>query len=101
MTYGEALRLVERLLRDPSSHVAASVGEWSHATTREAIVLMDLYDLTHHIAWKQGGGKGSKPKPYPRPWPSRTKRVTKPSLTQDEVFAALRDAGHTMPLPPV
>lgn len=65
------------------------------------MVLMDLYDLEHDIAWVQGGKKGPKPKPYPRPWPALTTTTTKPSaeLTQDEIVAALRMAGHTATLP--
>lgn len=98
MSWGEALRLTERLLTDSSSFVAASVAGWDHPLSHQSIVLMNLYDLTHQVAWAQGGGKGSKPKPYPRPW-STDKHRTKPDVTQDEVIAALRMAGHNGPLP--
>lgn len=99
MSYGEAFRHVQSLAVDPSSHFAASLGGWERPTTREELVLMDLLDLTSLVAWAQSGGKGSRPKPYPRPWPSDTKRRTKPTVSQEEVIAALQRAGHTKPLP--
>lgn len=99
MTWGEALRLTERLLHDPSAHVAASVAGWDHPVSWDALVAMDTYDLEHQIAWAQGGKKGSRPKPYPRPWPDRVKKILRPSVTQDEVVEALRAAGHTDPVP--
>lgn len=102
MSWGEALRVTERLSLDPSSHVAAAISGWDHPITFEAIVAMNQYDLDHQIAWAQGGKKGGRPKPYPRPWPTtKTKRKTKPdaSLTQDQIIAALRMAGHDAPIP--
>lgn len=60
---------------------------------------MDLFDLTLHIAWQQGGGKGSKPQKYRRPWPDTTSRRVKPSVSQEDVIAALRYAGHLGPVP--
>lgn len=103
MSWGEALRLTERLATDSSSFVAAALAGWDHPVSHGSIVLMNLFDLTHQIAWAQGGGKGSKPKPYPRPWTQTDtgRRKAKPdeSLTQAEIVAALRAAGHTAPLP--
>lgn len=101
MTWGEAIRLTRALMLDPASAVCAAFNEFDRPTPREALVLMDLYDLYHQIAWSKAGGKGPKPKPYPRPWPASTKRRTGPdkSLTQDQIIAALRAAGHTAPLP--
>lgn len=100
MTFGEAIRLTEQLASDPSSHVAAALLGWQHPYSREALVLADLFDLQHQKAW---GGKGAKPKPYPRPWPDQQsgKRTSKPAadITQDEILAALRRAGHTAALP--
>lgn len=103
MTWGEAYRLTQILAADPSSQVGAALANLTHAVTREALVLMDLFDLTHQAAWASGGGKGSRPKPYPRPLPSRQSRRAKPDakLTQDEIIAALRMAGHTAPIPMV
>ena len=100
MSWGEAWRITMLLIRDPSSHVCAAVGKWRHPWTWEAMVLADLFDLTHEVAWRDGGRKGSKPKPYPRPWATdTTRRTLKPSVSQERVLEALRDAGHTMPIP--
>jgi hypothetical protein len=101
MTWGEALRLVNRLVLDPSSHVAAAISGWSEPMSRESLALMDLFDLQVLFRWVDGGKKGQKPKPYPRPWPAQTKKRVKPdaSLTQEQIVAALRAAGHTAPLP--
>lgn len=94
MSWGEAVRLTQRLAVDPSSHVGASLAGWDHPVSHDALTMMNLFDLTHQIAWAQGGRKGSKPKPYPRPWPDRTKKVAKPTVSQERVLAALRMAGH-------
>lgn len=78
MTYAEAWRLLGLLARDPSSHVCAAVARWDHPTSREAIVLMDLYDLQHRSKSKK------KPKPYPRPWPAERKRYGRSKFTPAE-----------------
>lgn len=101
MTWGEALRLTVELASDPSSRVGAALAGWSRPTSHLELILMDQFDLSHQIAWGQAGGKGSKPKPYPRPWPERQKSRTKPQVTQAEVVAALRFAGHEGPIPTV
>jgi len=68
-SWGEARRLVEQLATDPSSHLCASVNEWAHPLSREAALLVDLFDLT---AAAHSGKR--KPKPHPgRPWSSRKK----------------------------
>lgn len=101
MSWGEALRLTRILTGDPESHVAAALSGWAYPVPRQALVLMDLYDLQHHVAWRQGGGKGSRPKPYPRPIPDRSKKTLRPdkSVTQAQIIAALRFAGHAGPVP--
>jgi hypothetical protein len=99
MSWGEALRITQQLSRDSSSHVAAAVSGWDHPLSNDAIVLMNLFDLQHQIAWAQSGGKGRRPKAYPRPWASRETKRTRTHLSQDEIVAALRAAGHTAPLP--
>lgn len=103
MTWGEALRQTEQLATDPASHVGAALSGWDYPLSREALATLDLIDLTHEIAWAQGGGKGSRPKPCVRPWTQTQsgRRKVKPdeSLTQAEIIAALRAAGHTAPLP--
>lgn len=101
MSWGEALRLTMCLADDPSTRIGAALAEWTHPATRELLTLMELFDLEHQVAWSQGGGKGGKPKPFPRPWDKPKSRRAKPdeSLTQAEIIAALRAAGHTAPLP--
>lgn len=99
MTWGEAFRHTTTLAGDPSTQLASALSGWGRPVSREQAVLMDLYDLQHLIAWSQGGSKGSKPKPYPRPWQVDNTRRVKPSVSQDEVIRALRFAGHTAPIP--
>lgn len=99
MTWGEAWRLTRILASDPSSQVAVALSGWDHPLTREALAVMDLFDLQHRVAWGQGGRKGAKPKPYPRPWPDRTKSRPRPSVSPEVAIAALRAAGHTAALP--
>jgi hypothetical protein len=86
---------------DPSSHVAASISGWTEPMSREALVAMDMFDFTVLCRWIDGGKKGPAPKPYPRPWPKQSKKRVKPdaSLTQEQIIAALRAAGHTAPIP--
>lgn len=100
MTWGEALRLTEFLLSDPSSKVGSSAAGWSHSASREAMALWNFYDLVHQIAWSLRG-KGPRPKPHPRPWPDSGKRRATASaeVTQADIVAALRRAGHDRPVP--
>jgi hypothetical protein len=97
MSWGEALRLVERLAADPSSHVAAALQKWSRPVSAEALVLMDLFDLQHKVA----AGKKST-KPYPRPWHAAnvrhhggTARLSAPQLRA--LFAAHTEPDVTPP----
>lgn len=100
MSFGEAYRLAQTLAADPTSAVAAAVAGWERPTSHAELVLMDLIDLTNLIAWSKAGGKGKRPKAYPRPWPSvRGSGRTKPAVSQEAVLEALRFAGHTKPLP--
>ncbi len=80
---------------DPSSCIAAGMAGWAHPVDRPSLILMDLYDLQHASKVKKT------PKAYPRPWLTSTKEHLKPSihLTQDEIVAALRAAGHSALLP--
>ena len=92
MTFGEAWLLVQALSSDPSSRMGAALAGWSKPWSHESLVLADLFDLQHAAASTKG-----RPKPYPRPWVKSTERRTMrpdPSLTQDQILAALRRAGH-------
>ncbi len=95
MSWGEALRLTQQLHSDPGTMVSAALNGWDYPVSREALALFDLYDLYANTHYKG-------PKPYPRPWASKPKSgVAKPdaSLTQEEIIAALRAAGHTKEVP--
>jgi hypothetical protein len=86
MGYGEAYRLTTLLIADPSTRVGAALSSWSHPASREALVLMDLYDLQHQSKSKR------KPKPYPRPWalPTRRSWGRGTSLTREALLATLQ-----------
>lgn len=71
MSYAEAYRLTLVLAADPSSQIGATLAGWDHPTSREALILMDAYDLSARVA---AGGR-RKTKPYPRPWPDKSKRT--------------------------
>ena len=92
VTITEASRLVEQIIVDPGSHLGAEIRGWDYPASREHLALLDLYDLLH-VA--NSDPKKPRPKPYPRPWPAVEKRVAKPGLSQEDVLAALRRAGHT------
>lgn len=68
MTWGEAYRLARTLSADPSTALCAALAGWAHPVTREAMALMDLYDLQHTSKAKR------RPRPYPRPWGEKTRR---------------------------
>ena len=90
MAWGEAVSLTRVLCQDPSSWVASALAGWDHPVSRDSLVLMDLFDLTHTVNSKR------RPTPYPRPWRSTDKKVAKPTLSQEDVLAALRYAGHAL-----
>ena len=89
MTWGEAWNLTRELLADTSSHVFAAVNGWTHPVAREALVLADVYDLLARAHTTKG-----KPKPYPRPWDERPKRLGRATRPQRQIRAALAARGH-------
>jgi hypothetical protein len=100
-SWGEAIRLTQKLITDPSTQVAAAMNGWDYPVSWDAIVAMNHFDLIHQIAWAQGGRKGPKPKPYPRPWPDRRRETLKAGagVSQEDILKALAFAGHTGPVP--
>lgn len=66
---------------------------------RGVMVLADLFDLLQCVNTERKNQ--SQIKSYPRPWPDESKRISiaRPSVSQEEVIAALRAAGHYAPLP--
>lgn len=92
----EVARLVVILRSDPSSAIAAAMEGWDHPISREALILMDLFDLDMAV----NAGK-KKPKPYPRPW--KQKGVTQKhgntgGRSRAEVVAILNAHGHSLPV---
>jgi hypothetical protein len=101
MTLAEAARLGVILCADPSSAAFAAAAGWDHPISREALILMDSFDLQMTVA--ASGSKGSKPKPHPgRPYKSSDKSVTKKGnvggRTRAEVVAILNAHGHALPV---
>ncbi|MDB5716453.1 MAG: hypothetical protein JWO15_3850 [Sphingomonadales bacterium] len=93
MDLGEAVRLAEILLSEPDSHAFVAAQGWDFPASREWLLAASHYDAYVQATWKNA-------KPYARPWPNRTtEKRGKTSLTQDEVTAALRMAGHDLPIP--
>lgn len=98
MPVTEAARLAVILRHDPSSGIAAAVEGWKHPVSREALVLMDMFDVT--MAQAHAGAKGPRPKPHPgRPWESVDADVRRMGNTggrsRDQVVEILRAHGHT------
>lgn len=89
-SWGRALRMVNILRADPSSALAAALEGWDHPITREALILMDLFDLEHAVNAKK------KPKPHPgRPWsrddePATRQRGDAAGRSPEEMKALLR-----------
>lgn len=91
--WGEAWRLYEILANDPSSAVGAASWGNKYRFSREAMILADLFDLTHLV---NAPSKGPKPKPYPRPFefddPDQN-RIGKTDRSPEEVRALLARRG--------
>lgn len=83
MTYGEAIRLTRVLLVDPGTAVSASMAGWTYPLSREALALLDLFDLQHTSKSKR------RPQPYPRPWVAKDR--TRQRGTARLSSAELRD----------
>lgn len=98
VSWAESLSLFRVLVNDPSSNVAAAVHGMLHPFSREAFILADAYDLTLSANWS---GKGTSPKPYPRPTDKgNSGRLGDASkFTQAEVLALLASRG-PQPIPP-
>ena len=88
------------LLQNPESHLFAVEAGWKWTVSREQMVLMDLYDLTHSSLVPKGKAR---PKPYPRPWPDEksTRIGGKKTVrrTVEEVRAILRPHRGPAPMP--
>lgn len=97
MPWLEAVLHTRTLRADPSSAIAAAIEGWENPISREALILMDHFDLDHRIA----AGK-QKPKPHPgRPFSmdksKSTRKGNAAGRSAAEMKAILADFGH----PPV
>jgi len=94
LTWRESYALVAELLRDPTSHLAAAVGDLEYPWPREAFILADLYDLL--VAANTDRKHRSRIKPYPRPVKNglHRRRSRRPTVDQATVRAALISMGH-------
>lgn len=90
MDWGRAAGLFGILRADPSSAIAAALEGWDHPISREAMILMDQFDLNHAVA---AGGKKVEPHSG-RPWARRQAegRVRPHGMTPSEARAMLRAA---------
>jgi hypothetical protein len=97
MSWDEAWHLMQGLLTDPTSRLAAAHAGWEHPMSREAMVLADLWDLT--VAANTDSKKRGRAKTYPRPFKRKgtgSTRSAKPTVSQAEIDAALRARGYTL-----
>lgn len=89
MSLTTAARLTKIIRSDPSSALAAAVEGWDHPVSREAAVLMDLWDL-------EAAKSGAKSPPrYPRVWAARGEQERMGDVggrSPDEVRDILRKA---------
>ena len=95
MSWAEAWDLFLELMRDPSSHVAATLGDWEYPLGREGLILSDFIDITRQIHTKPR--QRSRMEPYPRPFEVERPSVTKsrkPTVDQATIRRAMRKLGH-------
>lgn len=59
MPLGEAWRITQQLIRDPSSAIGAALAGWDYPISHEALLLADLFDLEHTVNTKK------RPDPHP------------------------------------
>lgn len=71
--------------RDPATWTFAAVAEWEHPLSREALVLLDLFDLEHHVNSKK------KPKPHPMRPKAPTKGTSRYGNTGGRSVAEVKD----------
>lgn len=71
-----------------TSWLNAAVEDWKYPVSREWLVMAHSYDLQQALNTK----KGSKPKPYPTPWPdANTQKIGSKKLQRRvDVEAALK-----------
>lgn len=60
------------------------VAEWA-STAKTNAILADGFDVSQWANYQRGGGKGSKPRPYPRPGDRSTRKFGTRRMTRQEV----------------
>lgn len=99
MGWGELLRQVTILRADPSSALAAALAGWDYPISREALAILDLYDLT--MAANSDPKKRVAPHTG-RPFNTsskRTRQVGKTNgRTREQVVEILNSLGHQLPV---
>ena len=72
--WGELINFSQHLPIDSATYRAQKPDEYKFSTDlQQSALLADLFDAMAMFAYmfaKSKGGKGNKPKPYPRPWDS-------------------------------
>jgi hypothetical protein len=69
MSWGEALRLFRILQLDTASAVGSALAQFDRPTSRESLMLMEVYDSL------EVARAGRKAKRYPRPWGDKARRT--------------------------
>jgi hypothetical protein len=89
MSWGEAVRLVGLLAKDPSTQTAAALNRWAAPRTFEWLVLVDLFDAFVQANFKR-------PQTYPRPFADpNDKHHGKTDLPRAQVISLLNRHGHS------
>lgn len=87
MPWREAVDLAQVVHVDPSSALSAAALGWDYPLSREALLLLDLFDLEH------AANSSKRPKPHPMRPKSQTKKANRygnvGTRTVDEVKALL------------
>lgn len=95
MPWPEAVDLARVIHADPSSATAAAALGWDYPLSREALVLLDLFDLQH------AANASKKPKPHPMRPKGSTKQSNRygnvggRSITQVKALLQQRREGTT------
>ena len=100
VTLSEVARLVVILRADPSSAIAAALEGWDYPISREALILLDHYDLDVRI---NSDSKKGRPKPHPgRPFKLDDRQERRYGNTggrsREEVVKILNSMGHSLPV---
>lgn len=100
MGWGEALRLARILLADPSSAVAAAREGWKYPISREALIAMDLFDLTvmAHSDPKKGRPKQHTGRPFEIDRRDVHRYGKTGGRTREEIVTILNGMGHNLPV---